>query len=245
MKELSRSTRFAPCIDGKTRENTIWATLSNEEVELLNRNAICREYALGDTVFMQGEPCNGLYLVEDGLVGVRKIDIEGNSNLIRVVSKGETMGYRPFLAKEPHRASAEIIEDSRIYFINAPTFRKILQSNHELGVRFLERTARALGEAEERLLEMAVLTVDTRIIHLLVLYHDQWGKRLADGSFVIRVPITREDIASMIGAHPDSVTRAMKELESKGILSSRGRMIHVEKYDRLTEQLHTDLILYQ
>lgn len=242
MKELPKSTRFAPCIDSKTREDTIWATLNDEEVDLFNRNAICREYTPGESIFMQGEPCNGLYFVEDGLVGVRKIDIDGHSILIRVVAKGETLGYRPFLAKQPHRASAEVIEDSKVYFINAPTVRKILQSNHELGLRFLERTAQAFGEAEERLLEMAVLTVDTRIIHLLVLYHDQWGKHLADGSFVIRLPITREDIASMIGAHPDSVSRAMRALESKGIFNADGRMIHVEKYDRLTDQLHTDLI---
>lgn len=244
MKILPKRPGLAPCIDSKIRRNTVWATLTSEEVDLFNRNVICREHATGETIFMEGDNCKGLYFVEGGMVGVRKVDFDGQSTLVRIASKGDTLGYRPFLAKQPHRAGAEVIEDARVCFIDSATVRTILQNNHELGMQFLERTARALGEAEERIFEMATLNVDTRVIHLLILYHDQWGRHLEDGSVQITLPITRDDMASMIGAHPDSVTRAIRQLESKGIVQVEGRTVHIEEFDSLADLLHVDMEHY-
>jgi CRP-like cAMP-binding protein len=190
---------------------------------------------------MEGDPCAGLYFVESGLVGVRKINGEGQMALLRLASKGDALGYRPLIAKQSHRAGAEVIEDARICFIDALTVRSILQSNHALGLKFLKSTAIALGDAEERVFEMAALNVGVRIVHLLILYHDQWGHHLDDGSVAITIPITREDLASMIGAHPDSVARAIKQLEAKGIMQIDGRSVHIGEFSHLAEQLHTEL----
>lgn len=244
MEELVKRNCLTACVDNKVSRHNLWTCLTDEEVDQFNRKVICREYTPGETVFMEGDPCKGLYFVKSGLVGVRKIDIEGQSTLLRLASKGDTLGYRPFLAKQPHRACAEVIEDARICFIDAQTIRSILLNNHELGVEFLECTARALGEAEEQLFKMAVLNVDTRVIHLLVLFHDRWGSHLEDGSVNIRLPITRDDMASMIGAHPDSVTRAIRHLESKGLMQVDGRSFRIKEFNLLAEQLHTDLASY-
>ncbi len=241
MKEPTRPAGLAACIDNRIRRNTIWASLTDEEVDLFNRNVVCREHPPGDVIFLEGAPCKGLYFVEGGLVGIRKTDRDGQSSLVRLASKGDTLGYRPFLAKQHHRAQADVIEHARVCFVDAHTVRTILQNNHQLGLQFLERTAKALGETEERLFEMAVLNVDTRVIHLLVLYRDRWGRRLADGSVRMTLPITRDDFASMIGAHPDSVTRAIRNLESKGLLRVNGRVVRIDQLNLLTERLHTDL----
>lgn len=65
------------------------------------------------------------------------------------------------LAAGGHRASADIIEGAGICFIEAQTVRTILQSNHALRLRFLERMARALGDAEDRMFQIAALKADT------------------------------------------------------------------------------------
>ena len=244
MKDSAKRNRPAGCIDNGIGKDCLWAALTEEEADRFNRKVICREYTPGETIFLEGDPCKGLYFVKSGLVGVRKIDIEGQSTLLRLASKGDTLGYRPFLAMQPYRACAQVIEDARICFIDAGTVRTILHNNHELGIEFLRCTARALGEAEEQLFKMAVLKVDTRVIHLLVLFHDQWGSDLEDGSVNIRLPITRDDMASMIGAHPDSVTRAIRHLESQGLMQVDGRSFRIKEFNLLAEQLHTDIAHY-
>lgn len=245
MKSPAKRKCRTACVDNKAGKSGFWASLTDEEAGIFNRKVICREYRPGETVFMEGDSCKGLYFVKGGLVGIRKIDIEGQSTLLRLACAGDTLGYRPFLAKQRHRACAEVIEDASICFIDARTVRGILHNNHELGVEFLKCTARALGEAEEQLFKMAILNVDTRVVHLLVLFHDQWGSHLEDGSVDIRLPITRDDMASMIGAHPDSVTRAIRHLESKGLMQVHGRSFRIKEFNLLAEQLHTDIAHYR
>lgn len=231
----------APCILARIRAQSEWAALEPEQIELFNRTVICRTYKPGQIVFMQGDECKGLYLVEDGLVAVRKVNQDGQSAIVRLAYQGDTLGYRPLLAKENHRATAEVINIAKICFINAVTMRGFLRQNPSLGMRFLEHTAQALGEAEDRLFQVAALSVRTRIIHLLVLLGDHYGKTTSDGTLVVELPMTRRDLAEMIGARPESVSRAFRDIQDDGLLDLSGRTVRVDQMDRLVDELHHNL----
>ena len=220
-----------------------WNTLSSKEKLLFNEKVKCRKYKPGETIFMQDDPCKGLYIIQNGLVAVRKMDEEGRSVVIRLGYPGDTLGYRPMLASENHRAYAEVAKEANVCFINAKTMRKFLSSNPQLGLRFLERTAKALGEVEERFFEVAALSVRVRLVHLLLLLRDKCGRFSADGTLVLDLPLTRQDLASMIGARPESVSRAFSELKEDGLAQSSGRQVHVTQYERLKEELHSNISL--
>jgi len=230
-----------PCLSARIRTDTEWGALTQDELEQFNRNVVCKTYAAGQIIFMQGEACKGLYLVEEGLVAVRKVDDEGQSAIVRLAYQGDTLGYRPFLAKEDHRASAEVIETANICFIDSHTMRGLLISNPMLGIKFLEHTAQALGEAEERLFQIAALSVRTRIIHLLVLLRDRYGTTTSDGTLFVELPMTRRDLAEMIGARPESVSRALRDIQDEGLLNLSGRTVRVNQIDRLIDELHQNL----
>ncbi|MGI9382957.1 MAG: Crp/Fnr family transcriptional regulator [Methyloligellaceae bacterium] len=222
---------------------TEWEALSPDEIDLFNRNVVCRTYRAGQLIFVQGDPCRGLYFVEHGLVAVRKVNRDGQSTIVRLANQGDTLGYRPLLAKENHRATAEVIKDVRICFIDAQTMRGLLRSNPNLGLRFLEHSARSLGEAEERMFHVAALSVRTRIVHLLILLSDRHGRTTSDGTLFVELPMTRRDLADMVGARHESVSRALREIESEGLLNLSGRTVRVDQFDRLVDELHQDLRL--
>lgn len=227
-------------IEGETTSE--WDVLADEEIVLFNTNASHRTYSAGETIFIQDDICKGLYIIESGLVAVRKMDDEGRSVVIRLGYPGDTLGYRPLLAKEHHRASAEVTKETRICFIDAKTTRELALSNPDLGMGFLERTVKALGEVEERFFEVAVQSVRVRLVHLLILLRDKCGRFASDGTLILELPLTRQDLASMIGARPESVSRAFLELKKDGLAESSGREIHVTQYDRLIEELHTNML---
>lgn len=218
-----------------------WDVLGEDEISLFNTSVAHRNYSSGETIFIQDDPCKGLYIIESGLVAVRKMDDEGRSVVIRLGYPGDTLGYRPLLAKEDHRASAEVTKDSRICFLDAKIARQLAASNPDLGMGFLERTVKALGEVEERFFEVAVQSVRVRLVHLLILLQDKCGRFASDGTLILELPLTRQDLASMIGARPESVSRAFLELKKDGLAESSGREIHVTQYDRLIEELHSNL----
>jgi len=230
-----------PCLGARLRTNTEWEALTPDQIDLFNRVVVCRTYRAGQSIFMQDDPCKGLYVVDDGLVAVRKIDDEGQSAIVRLAHQGDTLGYRPLLAGENHRATADVVQAARICFINAETMRGFLLTNPKLGMRFLEHTAQALGGAEERLFQIAALSVRTRIIHLVMLLRDHYGTTSSDGTLYVELPMTWRDLADMIGARPESVSRTLREIQNEGILNLSGRTVRIDQVDRLVNELHHNL----
>lgn len=228
-------------MNARIRAKSEWNALTPDEIVLFNRNVICREYEAGRAIFGQGDRCRGLYLVEHGLVAVRKLDGNGLSAIVRLAHQGDTLGYRPLLAKENHRATAEVIKDSRICFIDASIMHRLLISNPRLGMRFLENTARAFGDAEERLFQVAALSVRTRIIHMLILLRDRYGETTSDGVLVLTLPMSRRDLADTIGARPESVSRILRELREDGLIELSGRKVSISGFNRLVDELHDNL----
>ena len=217
------------------------SALTGEDILLLNSRITSRVYQVGETIFMQEDDCKGLYFIEQGLVAVRKVDSEGRTAVVRLAFKGDTLGYRPMLARENHRASADIIKKSTVCFLDTQTILEILHGNPDLGMKFLERTAKALGEVEERFFEVAALNVRIRLVHLLLLLNDRFGRISDDGMLILELPLSRRDMASMIGAQPESVSRTIHDLQKEGLANFSGRNVHVPVYDRLVDELHVGL----
>ena len=240
-KTQSNNVVSMPCLNARIRTKTEWDALTPDEIETFNRNVVCRTYLPGQVIFLQDDACRGLYVIEEGLVAVRKVDDQGQSAIVRLAYQGDTLGYRPLLAGENHRASAEIVQETRACFIDAAVMRSFLLSNPKLGMRFLEHTAQALGGAEERLFQVAALSVRTRIIHLLILLRDHYGTMDRDGTLLVKLPMTRRDLADMIGARPESVSRALRDIQNDGILHLSGRTVRIDQVDRLVDELHHSL----
>jgi CRP-like cAMP-binding protein len=232
---------MVPCLDARTRHKSEWDALSPEDIKLFNQNVVCREYKMGQTVFLQGDPCRGLYFVESGLVAVCKSNDEGKSAIVRLAHPGDTLGYRPLLARENHRATAEVIINAWVCFLEAPIMLHLLHESPRLGARFLEYTAKALGEAEERLYQVAALSVRARVIHLLVLLSNHYGSASGNGELVIELPMTKRKLARMIGAEPESVSRAFRDIQAEGHFSFSGRTVRIENFKCLVDELHHNL----
>ena len=237
-KDRPKSDKLGPCLNARILARTEWEALTPDDIDLFNRKVVCRTYEAGSVVFGQGDQCRGLYLVERGLVAVRKVDGQGQSAIVRLAPQGHSLGYRPLLAKEDHRATAEVINDSRICFVDAATMHCLLLNNPNLGMRFLELTAQTLGGAEARLFQVAALSVRTRIVHILILLRDHYGKLAEDGALLLDLPMSRRDLADMIGARSESVSRNMRDLMNDGLISLSGRTVRIDRPDRLVEELH-------
>jgi CRP-like cAMP-binding protein len=230
-----------PCLTARVAKDTEWSSLSSDEMEIFNDNVICRLYDVGDVVFYEGDDCKGLYLVEDGLVGVRKIDVEGGQVLIRLANPGDTLGYRPLLAGEKHRAGADVIQRARICFLPKTIVKRLFISNPELGAGFLQRTAQALGAADERFFETVTLPARIRFIHLLMILRKKCGRIDGDGSLYMELPLTRRDIASMLGIRAESLSRLVHEIEAEGLIHFSGSRVTVSNPDQLLAELDAGL----
>jgi len=237
-KDLS-SDRIS-CFTCKTREITDWCVLPDDEVQMLENGRHMKVYGPGEMLFHEGDPCNGVYCIETGLVGIRKSDAEGNSVLLQLISPGDTVGYRAMLADEDFSASAEVLEPSRICRLDKGTVRSLLEKNPALGLRYLKKVSANLDEAEEKILHSATLSVRARFAHLLMVLLDRYGAATEDQQAVFELPLSRHDMASMIGTTPESMSRTIKKMESDNIALFDGRTVTIPSVDALVNEFEPD-----
>ena len=233
----ANSSTSLNCFTCQTRGHTEWCVLSEEELELVDQGKSCREYLPGETVFHEGDPCGGVHCIESGLIGIRKINASGNEILLRLSHPGDTMGYRSFLAANNHNNSAEALEPSVLCYIDGATVNSLLKINPSLGLRFLRHAANDLDDAEERVLQSSTLPVRARFAHLLLVLKDRYGKIGESGDLTLDLPLSRQDMAAMIGIRPESMSRTIRSFEEDNVAIFSGRRVHVPSLDALFDEL--------
>lgn len=228
------------CETCESRSRTEWCSLEGPHLQALSDAKIGNVYQPGQTIFYQGNPSVGIFCVESGTIAVRKNDEAGNSVIVRLAHAGDTLGYRSFFAGQGYRASAEALEPSRICFIDRAAVRRLLDQNPALGQAFLQRMARDLERSEEARLHAAALPVKARLAHLLLVLKDRFGETNDAGDLMIQLPLSRQDMAAMIGARPETIARAVRALEEEDIAHFEGRRCRVPDLDALLDAVEPE-----
>lgn len=242
MEERSGSIPGVNCLECQLRQRNEWRALTGEETRLLAHARKSRRYQAGEPIFSAGEPSHGIYCIASGTVAIRRIDAGGNPVLIRLGYPGDTVGYRGLLLGENRRCSAEALGPSRICFIDKQTVRTLLDRNPALGLQFLRRVATDLNEAHDKLVQNATLSNRTKFVHLLLVLMNRHSRTATDGSRVIYLPISRRDLASMIGARHETLSRIISRLEEDGIAHFSGRTVHVTRPNSLLAEIKPMLL---
>lgn len=228
------------CFNCQIQDKTEWCVLNEDELKRLDQGRVTKEYLPGEVIFHEGDSCRGVYCIETGLIGVRKTDSEGNSVLLYLVGPGDVLGYRALLADEDYRASAEALEPTRICQIDTATVRTLLEKSPALGLRYLKRVSTSLGNAEEKILHNATLSVRARFAHLLLVLLDKYGERKEVGAIDFELPLSRHDLAAMIGTTPESMSRTIRKMETDGVARFTGRTVHIPDIESLVQEFEPD-----
>ena len=216
---------------------TEWRNLSESQLEKLTKYKSHRDYQSGEILYHQGDECHGLYCVQSGVVGLRRFDIEGRSSLIKLASPGDTVGYRALLGKSPHVNTAEILKDSRICFIDRSIVHEMLLHEPTVGERFLARSLSDMERLEANYMRAKNLTTREQLLHFLMILYEQFGEQDESGRDYIMLPIARKDIAELIGATPESISRTIKKLEMEQLVRFEGRMAQFRDISAIFDQI--------
>ena len=229
--------RSSSCFACAGRGDSEWCSLEGNDLNLLNQAKVANTYLPGQTIFYQGNACLGIFCVESGTVAIRKNDHNGNSVIVRLAHRGDTLGYRSYFAGQPYQANAEALVSARVCFVDKAAVRRLLEHNPSVGLAFLRKMAHNLEDAEQERLMAATLPVRARLAHLLLVMKDRFGKVEDNGDLTIDLPLSRQDIAAMLGARPETVARAVRSLEDSGTAKFKGRLVSVPDLDALMDAL--------
>ncbi|MGP0061508.1 MAG: Crp/Fnr family transcriptional regulator [Beijerinckiaceae bacterium] len=214
-----------------------WHDLDEAANAVLERGRRRREYGSGELVFVQGESNDGVHCVSGGTVGIRRLDANGNSVLLGLAYPGDTIGYRSFLTGSEHKTSAEALGPSVVCHIDRATVTELLASNSAFGLRFLKRSIGELERAHDAMFRQATLSNRHQLVHLLLVLVRRHGRRHSNGSQTIDLPVSRRDLASMIGTRHETISRIIGRLETDGMAYFSGRQVTIPSVEALAGEI--------
>jgi CRP-like cAMP-binding protein len=215
-----------------------WHDLDEAASCVLERGRRRHEYGSGQLIFVQGERNDGVHCVSGGTVGIRKLDANGNAVLLGLAYPGDTIGYRSFLTGSEHKTSAEALGPSVVCHIDRATITTLLAGNPAFGLRFLKRSIFELEHAHDTMFRQATLSNRHQLVHLLLVLVRRHGRRHSNGSQSIDLPVSRRDLASMIGTRHETISRIIGRLETDGMAHFSGRQVIIPSVEALAAEIH-------
>ena len=225
------------CLACENQSTVEWCCLNDEDLARVDRAKVVEEHSPGSVIYDQGGDCDAIYCLQSGLVGIRRLDDIGNSTLLRLACPGETLGYRAFLRKAPHDNSAEVLMPSRVCRIGRTTVRGLLEGNPDLGLAFLDHSLRDLTLTEDRYMESVTWKAKTRLLHILLVLNERFGVETENGEHRIELPISRQDLAGLIGTAPETMSRTIQRIQTEGLAQFDGRVVRIFDLDAICRDM--------
>jgi len=226
---------MSKCEQCIVREFSSLKALNKEE---LLKMANCKtSYTIkkGESIFEEGESVNGIFCIKDGVCKLSKLSANGKDQIVKLVKPGELLGQRSMISDEPTNLSAVALEDMEVCFIPKKEVLQFFNTNNQFSMNVMKTICGDLKEADDHMVSMAQKTVKERLAETLIYLEETFGKN-EDGS--LRIQLSREELAGMIGTATESCIRLLSEFNKNGWVELNGKRIALvdrTKLKRLSE----------
>lgn len=209
----------------------IFADLSEEELHALARRSAGRIVRAGELLFSEGEPCQGLFVIEQGEVKIFKTGASGREQVLTIERNGDSVAELPVFDGGPYPASAMATVDSTLLFVSKRDFRAFVLDHPEVGLKILRIIGMRLRRLVGLIEELSFTTVRGRLVMQLVRLVRTMGEATARG-WEVTLPANQE-LASQIGTVRELISRNISRLQAEGLLRLDGKRMIVPDLDAL------------
>ena len=204
--------------------NAVFRFLTRDETDRLNFEKDFRHYKRGDILYNEGNRISGFYCINSGIIKVFKTGVDGKEQIIRFARKGEIIAYRSVLSNEPACTSAKVIEDCQVCFIPSELLIQFVKTNPAFAFEIVKLTCHELAEANSYITDIAQKTVRERVAEVLLNLVKDFG---LDDQKYLRISLTREELANIVGTATESVIRLLSEFKGDRLIELNGRKIKI------------------
>lgn len=198
----------------------LFALLSPRERLALGQAAIVKAYPKSSAILREGERTDSLYVINSGKVKVLMRDEEGKEVILSILKKGDYFGELAVIDELPRSASVVTMEPSEMTVLSKAEFIQCVANNPGIAMTIMRGLAQRLREADLKIESLALMDVYGRVARTLLQLAEP-----ENGKMVIKNRLSQQEIASMIGASREMVSRILKSLAHDGYLTIEGRRI--------------------
>ncbi|MCX7156958.1 MAG: cyclic nucleotide-binding domain-containing protein [Rhodocyclales bacterium] len=198
--------------------------LDDECLRPLTHVAMLRHIPRHTVVLHAGDRTDNIYFVLSGALKVQISDEEGREVILSMLGPGELFGEMGVLDDHPRSATVLAVESSDVVVIGKADFKQCLVENPDVSLFIMRNLTKRLRLADRNIESLALLDVYGRVARLLL-----EAAETVDGQKVVTHKLTKQDIAKMIGASREMVSRVMRDLLAQGLIQERdGQLILID-----------------
>ena len=209
------------CLSCPHREDRIFCDLPQPAVESLSKITSAASYPKGATLFVEGQPARGVFILCSGRVKLSTTSADGKTLILRISEPGEVLGLPATVTGKPYELTADVLEPTQANFIARTDFLNFLRAHGEAALK----VAQQLGETYHTAVgEMRTIGLSHSAGEKLARFLLEWTADAPseNGEIKIKLTLTHEEIAQMVGASRETVTRIFADFKKKDLLIVKG-----------------------
>lgn len=216
----------------------IFSGLTETELGFLAQRAVPRQYAPGEVVFAEGQPCAGLYVVERGHIRIFKTSPGGREQVLTIDGPGSSVAEVPVFDGGNYPASGAAVDSALLLFVSKQDFQALCLAHPQVTLKVLRIVGARLRRLVEIIEELSFTTVRHRLASFLVRLARQEGKRTPAGIEIL-LPASHQELAAQIGTVRELVSRNLSRFQAEGLLIVEGRNVIVRDLKALEAELES------
>jgi CRP/FNR family cyclic AMP-dependent transcriptional regulator len=200
----------------------LFSSFTDQQMAALLSYVQRRSYPRGAAILRAGDETDALYVILSGRVKVLIPDEEGHEVILSVMGGQEFVGEMGLLDGLPSSATVETLEPCEMLRLPRTAFLSCLEDNGEVAMLVLRNLIKRLRDADRKIESLALIDVYGRVARLIIDMAEQ-----IDGNWVVQRAPAKQEIARMIGASREMVSRVVKDLQEKNLIRTDKRKIIV------------------
>lgn len=209
------------------REECVFAELGGEELEELERRASWVRYPKRRSIFQEGDPAFGLYIIYQGKVKLYKRALDGQRQILQILGTTGLLGEETLAGYTEYASTAEALTDTEMLFLSREDLPALLRYP-SVTERLFERLLSRLHRTEELLLETHYGRAGERLVRLLLRLAGEHGRPLNACWTLIDLELTQTELGELVGLTREAVNKQLSAFKARGWIAFHRRRLAVD-----------------
>jgi CRP/FNR family transcriptional regulator, dissimilatory nitrate respiration regulator len=214
------------------KKSLLFSGLEEEHVAEVASIAQRRTFAKGETIFAEGEPATGFYLLASGSVKMCKTSPEGKEKVLHFVHPVETFAEAAFFGDGRYPAEARAVEAGMAVFFPKGAFMGLLERNTKFSLNLIVSLSLLLRKFARQIEELSFAEVPTRLAGYLVELAERKSTTF-QGKTYVELDVKKGELASRLGTVSETLSRSFRKLREEAILEVEGSRVIILDMPRL------------
>ena len=203
----------------------LFADLSEKELGFLAERSSVKQISANELIFSEGDPCQGLFIVQSGAVKIFKMAPNGREQVLGIERTGNSVAELPVFDGGDYPASTIAVEDSALLFVRKEDFRALCLEHPEVALKVLRVVGRRLRGLVGIIEELSFTTVRQRLVaYLLRISGDAADTKK---SVELLLPVSHQELAAELGTVRELVSRNLSRLQAEGLIKLQARSVQI------------------